>query len=76
MSETANKQRLGGHTQLFGQQLATLKDLQDFKNELLTEVKKTVKENAGQPAKKWLKTKEVMALLDLSEVTLNGLRAN
>lgn len=76
MSAIANKQRLGGHTQLFGEQLVTLKDLHDFKNELLTEVKKTLKENAGQPAKKWLKTAEVRRLLDVSITTLLTLRIN
>jgi excisionase family DNA binding protein len=76
MSATANKQRLGGHTQLFGEQLVTLKDLHDFKKELLTEVKKTLKENAGQPAKKWLKTAEVRKLLGVSITTLLTLRIN
>ena len=54
-------------------ELLTKDDLQEFRRQLLTDIKDLL--NAGQP-KKWLKTKEVMALLDLSEVTLNGLRAN
>jgi len=32
------------------QQLVILKDLHEFKNELLIEVKKSLKESAGQPA--------------------------
>jgi hypothetical protein len=76
MSAIDQKQKLGGHTQLFGEQLVTLKDLQNFKNELLTEVKKTIKENAGQPAKKWLKTNEVRKILGISITTLLTLRIN
>lgn len=76
MSATDQKQKLGGHTQLFGEQLVTRKDLHNFKNELLLEVKKTLKENAGQPAKKWLKTAEVRKLLGVSITTLLTLRIN
>lgn len=70
------KQRLGGHTQLFGEQLVTLKDLQEFKSELLTEVKKSIKETTGQPSKRWLKTNEVRKLLGISITTLLTLRIN
>jgi hypothetical protein len=76
MSATDQKQRLGGHTQLFGEQLVTLKDLHEFKNELLLEVKKSLKENTGQPAKKWLKTNEVRKILGISITTLLTLRIN
>jgi len=76
MSARDQKQKLGGHTQLFGEQLVTLKDLHNFKNELLLEVKKSLKENAGQPAKKWLKTAEVRKLLGVSITTLLTLRIN
>ena len=76
MSATDQKQKLGGHTQLFGEQLVTLKDLQEFKNELLLEVKKSLKENTGQPTKKWLKTNEVCKILGVSITTLLTLRIN
>jgi len=76
MSATDQKQKLGGHTQLFGEQLVTLKDLHEFKNELLLEVKKSLKDNAGQPTKKWLKTHEVRKLLGVSITTLLTLRIN
>jgi hypothetical protein len=69
---TEPKQRLGGHTQLFGEQLVTLKDLDNFKNDLLIEVKKTVKEASGQPVKRWLKTNEVRQILGISVTTLIG----
>lgn len=57
-------------------QMATLKDLIDFKNEIILEIKKSLKENAGQPAKKWLKTKEVQQILGVSITTLLTLRNN
>jgi len=76
MSATDQKQKLGGHTQLFGEQLVTLKDLHEFKNELLLEVKKSLKENTGQTSKKWLKTNEVCKILGVSITTLLTLRIN
>ena len=76
MSATDQKQKLGGHTQLFGEQLVTIKDLHEFKNDLLLEVKKSLKENAGQPTKKWLKTNEVRKLLGVSITALLTLRVN
>jgi len=76
MSATDQKQKLGGHTQLFGEQLVTHKDLQEFKNDILLELKKALKEHAGQPVKKWLKTHEVRKLLDVSVTTLLTLRIN
>src|SRR6202012_2467271 len=76
MSATDQKQKLGGHTQLFGEQLVTLKDLHEFKNEFLLEIKKSLKESAGQPTKKWLKTNEVCKILGVSITTLLTLRIN
>jgi len=76
MSATDQKQKLGGHTQLFGEQLVTQKDLQEFKNEVLVEIKKTLKEHGGQPVKKWLKTNEVCKILGVSVTTLLTLRIN
>ncbi|MGN6398666.1 MAG: helix-turn-helix domain-containing protein [Mucilaginibacter sp.] len=74
MSSTKN--RLGGHTQLFVEQLVTIKDLDEFKNDLIAEVKKTIKENAGQPVKRWLKTNEVCKILGVSVTTLLTMRIN
>ncbi|MFB9843910.1 helix-turn-helix domain-containing protein [Mucilaginibacter ginsenosidivorans] len=76
MSATEHKQKLGGHTQLFGEQLVTLKDLDNFKNDLLSEVKRTIRESAGQPTKRWLKTNEVRKILGISITTLLTLRIN
>lgn len=51
MIATDQKQKLGGHIQLFGEQLATLKELYEFKNDLLLEVKKASKETPGNQQK-------------------------
>lgn len=59
----------------FGE-LLTLTDLKDFKAELLLEVKKLLKENNGEPVKKWLKSHEVRKLLGISPGTLQNLRVN
>lgn len=58
------------------QQVVTLQDLIDFKNEIILEVKKSIKQHAGQPTKKWLKTQEVRKILSVSVTTLLTLRIN
>ncbi len=40
-------------------QLLTIGDLENFKDEMLNEIKQIVKESKGQPGKKWLKSTEV-----------------
>jgi hypothetical protein len=57
-------------------QIVTLADLADFKIELLADFKKLLRENRGQPTKKWLKSHEVRKLLDISPGTLQHLRVN
>ncbi len=56
-------------------QLLTTGDLFDFKNQLLFEIKTMLKEFTGQPSKKWLKSKEVRKLLNISPGTLQSLRS-
>ena len=56
--------------------IITTGDLREFKIELLTEFKKMLKEQNGQPAKKWLKSYEVKKLLGISPGTLQNLRVN
>ena len=54
--------------------LITKQDLQEFKEELLNEIKKMVD---GQPKmKKWLKSHEVKGILGCSDSTLQNLRIN
>jgi len=57
-------------------QIVTLADLAEFKQELLGDIKKILKEVTGQTAKKWLKSHEVRKLLDISPGTLQNLRVN
>jgi hypothetical protein len=55
-------------------QLVTIGDLEIFKQELLSELRKIVKSGNGQLAKKWLKTNEVLKLLELSPGKLQTMR--
>lgn len=57
-------------------QILTTDDLFTFKAELLEEFKKILKENSGQPVKKWLKSYEVRKILGISPGTLQNLRIN
>lgn len=55
-------------------QLLTAQDLIEFKEQLILDIKKLLKENSGQPAHKWLKAFEVKKLLRVSESKLQYLR--
>lgn len=56
-------------------QILTLGDLQDFKDDMIQEVKRIIKEcTSGQPGKKWLKSAEVKKLLGISHGFLQSLR--
>ena len=57
-------------------EIVTTDDLREFKVEILTEFKKLLKEQHGQPSKKWLKSYEVRELLGISPGTLQNLRVN
>ncbi|UII21664.1 helix-turn-helix domain-containing protein [Fulvivirga ligni] len=57
-------------------EIITQDDLREFKLELIDEFKKILKEHAGTPVKKWLKSPEVRKLLDISPGTLQNLRIN
>jgi len=57
-------------------EIITTDDLREFKIELITEFKKILSEQRGQPAKKWLKSYEVKKLLSISPGTLQNLRVN
>ena len=56
-------------------QIITLEDLTEFRLTLLQDLKDLLTKN-GQPEKKWLKSKEVRALLNISPGTLQTLRIN
>ena len=55
-------------------QLLTQGDLEIFKDEMLNEFKRIIKECIGQPGKKWLKSSEVKKLLGISHGFLQTLR--
>ena len=56
-------------------ELITREDLKQFKNEMLTEMKHLLKPGQGQ-SKQWLKSVEVIKLLNISPGTLQNLRIN
>lgn len=56
--------------------IVTIEDLQDFKQELLEEIRNMVSQRQTVPARKWLKSHEVRRLLTLSPGTLQNLRVN
>lgn len=57
-------------------QLITIEDLDAFKEELLSEIRKILNGSAKATEKKWLKTSEVKKLLNMSSAKLHVLRAN
>ncbi|UEG55314.1 helix-turn-helix domain-containing protein [Mucilaginibacter daejeonensis] len=57
-------------------ELITREDLNEFKSELLTEIKKLVQLDRQGQSKKWLKSNEVRRLLKISPGTLQNLRIN
>lgn len=56
-------------------QIITQEDLAAFRLTLLQDLKEILT-NQGQPEKKWLKSKEVRKLLNISPGTLQNLRIN
>ncbi|KAA0993423.1 helix-turn-helix domain-containing protein [Dyadobacter aurulentus] len=56
--------------------LVTIKDLEEFKQDILQEINKLLKHGRQDTTKKWLKSREVRKLLDISPGKLHQLRAN
>jgi hypothetical protein len=56
--------------------ILTLEDLQDFKRELLTEIKAILSERQTGSSTRWLKSHQVRRLLTVSPGTLQHLRVN
>lgn len=56
--------------------LITTDDLREFKQELLKEIKTIINNQGTQKLKKYLKSSEVMDLLQVSPGTLQNLRIN
>jgi hypothetical protein len=57
-------------------QIVTKEDLQDFKSELLEELKDIFSSSTKTSHKKWLKSAEVRAMLNISPGTLQNYRIN
>jgi hypothetical protein len=57
-------------------EIITTDDLREFKKELLSEIKKLLHEQGGQPTSKWIRSNEVKKMLGLSPGTLQNLRIN
>lgn len=57
-------------------QLGTIGDLQDFKEDLLLSLARQLRDQSQKPPKKWLKSREVRALLSVSGTTLYSMRTN
>ena len=62
------------HPAIRRDQLVTISDLQDFKEDLLLSIVRIIRDSAVKPPKKWLKSREVRALLGISSGTLYSLR--
>lgn len=56
--------------------ILTTEDLYDFKQELFGELKKLLQEKTPKAIKKYLKSAEVMEMLQVSPGTLQNLRIN
>lgn len=63
-------------SRLYREQLITMDDLEIFKQDLLQEIKNFLKQDGSDPAKKWLKSREVKKMLGISSGTLQNLRVN
>jgi hypothetical protein len=61
---------------VFKDQLVTIADLQEFKEDLLLSLIRLLRDNAAKPPKKWLKSHEVKSLLNISHGTLFAMRVN
>lgn len=61
---------------LFTHRLVTLADLEKFKEQMLSEMRRLFAGGGGLPSKQWLKSREVRKLLDVSPGKLHAMRAS
>jgi len=73
---TNEAKRMSGRSPVFTNQLTTVEDLINFKNDLLEEIKSLISTHSSQPVKRWLRRFEVKELLHISTGTLHNLRTN
>jgi hypothetical protein len=58
----------------FSQKLVTVDDLAQFKTDLISEIGRLINGGKNLPAKKWMKTREVIKLLAVSPGKLQTMR--
>jgi len=56
--------------------IITKQDLDQFKNEIIQEIIRTMNTSKPEPAEKWLRTRDVCRALKISPSTLQNLRNN
>jgi hypothetical protein len=61
---------------LFTHQLVTLADLEKFKEQMFSEMRRLLASGGVQLSKQWLKSREVRKLLDVSPGKLHAMRAS
>lgn len=61
---------------LFTHQLVTLADLEKFKEQMLSEMRRLLAGGGSQHSKQWLKSREVRRLLDVSPGKLHAMRVS
>ena len=71
-----NERKRESRNSILRDQLTTVSDLIDFKNDIITEVKKLLEAQTNKPVKRWLKSFEVQKILKISTGTLHNLRVN
>lgn len=57
-------------------QLLTVGDMDDFKDEIIEEIRNVLKETQGHANKQWLRSYELRKMLGISPGTLQNLRVN
>lgn len=69
--ERTGGNEFSGYTQ---HQLVTIGDLEQFRNELLKEIRYLLAQKNAEPQKQWLRSHEVRKMLQISPGTLQHLR--
>jgi hypothetical protein len=64
----------GDQTKPSGNQLVTLDDLEKFRVKMMMDIKMLLEGHVSKPPKRWIKSKEVRKLLNISGGTLQHLR--
>ncbi|WP_229221322.1 helix-turn-helix domain-containing protein [Dyadobacter endophyticus] len=68
--------QLEENSTLFTHQLVALADLEKFKEQMLSEMRRLLSGGGAQLSKQWLKSREVRKLLDVSPGKLHAMRVS